>query len=140
MLLPYSVVAIMARKTQNPSIPPKYSPQQGILLLERQLERLEREIISLPHDSPEVTAWEQRTTTLLDDIFGQPNGNKHTNTYEFAVADSGLAMTVTAFGGYEDPNDDQNRHQLRERKRAALLRAYLEQLKDEVALLSSRQE
>jgi predicted nucleotide-binding protein len=73
----------------------------------------------------------------LDDIFGQPNGNQHSNTYEFAVADSGLAMTVVPFGDYPDPDDDQNRHRLREQKRAALLRAYIEQLKDEAAILSS---
>jgi predicted nucleotide-binding protein len=133
------ILLLMVRRPQNPSVPPKLTPQQAILLLKRQLERLETEVINLPHNHPDVTAWEQRTTVLLDETFGQPNGQQHPNTHEFVYAKSGLPTRMLGYRERPNPQEAQKRYHLRQEKRAALLRTYIEQLEDEVALSASGQ-
>lgn len=127
----------MTRRSQKPTVAPKLSPQQAIPLLKRQLQRLESEIIKLPHTHPDVVGWEQRTKILLEDTFGQPNGDMHPNTHEFANASSGLPIMALGYGERADPSDGHRRYLLKQQRRAALLRSYIEQLEDEVALSAS---
>jgi predicted nucleotide-binding protein len=126
----------MARPPRNSSIPAKYSPEQAIPLLKRQLERLEQEIVKLRHNDPEVEAWKQRTVTLLNDAFGQPNGEMHGNTKEFAYATTGRAMRIIPYGGGPNPEELQHGYTVKQQKRAALLKQYIEQLEDDMKLSS----
>lgn len=125
----------MARTPRNPTIPAKYLPEQAIPFLQRQLERLENEILKRPYNDPEVKAWVQRTTTLLNDTFGQPNGDMHSNTKEFAYASTGQSIRMVPYGGHgPSPQYLQQGHTTQQSKRVALLKQYIEQLQDEVKL------
>src|SRR5580765_2899438 len=107
----------MAKAPHNPTIPPKYSPEQAVPMLQRQLERLEQEILKLRYDDPEIKAWEQRTKTLLNDTFGQPNGDMHDNTKEFAYASTGIPLRITPYGrSGPGPQTLQNGHTRKQEK------------------------
>src|SRR6266699_6724627 len=113
-----------ARKTQQETIPPTLSPHQAIPLLQRQIERLEQQIIALPPDHPDVEAWTSTTTNILNQAFGQPNGERHSKTLEFVHADSGLPIQVPWYGEDQNPEDIQRRYVLKQAKRKALLNAF----------------
>ena len=117
-----------ARKTRQETIPPTLSHHQAIPLLQRQIERLEQQIIPSDHNHPDVEAWVSTTTDILNQAFGQPNGEMHSKTQDFVYASSGLPYRVVPFGGYRDPQDIQRRYVFKQEKRKALLKAYVEQL------------
>jgi uncharacterized protein (TIGR02391 family) len=119
-----------ARQTRQETIPPTLSPHQAIPLLQRQIERLEQQIIPLSYNHPDVEAWVSTTTGILNQAFGQPNGQMHPNTEEFFHADSGLPTRVIPYGGHRNPQEIQHRYVLKQEKRKALLKAYVEQLQD----------
>lgn len=112
------------------TIPPTLSPDQAIKLLERQIERLEKQVLSLPHNDPEVGAWTSTTQGILNQAFGQPNGEMHSKTKEFIYARSGLPNRRVAWGSSPNPAYIQHAHVLIQEKRKALLKAYAEQLRD----------
>ena len=87
----------------------------------RQIERLEQQLISLPHNHPDVDAWVSTTIEILNQAFGQPSGQMHSKTKEFAFADSGLPSRIVPYGGHVDPQDRQQRYILKQEKRKALL-------------------
>ena len=119
-----------ARRAQPESIPPTLSPHQAISLLQRQIQRLEQQIISLHDNHPDVEAWESTTTDILNQAFGQPSGEMHSKTQEFVYMRSGLPTRVVPYGGRVNPQAVQERYVLKQEKRKALLNAYIEQLKD----------
>jgi uncharacterized protein (TIGR02391 family) len=118
------------RRAQPQTIPPTLSPDQAIKLLERQIERLEKQIISLPHNDPEVNAWVSTTEGILNQAFGQPNGQMHSKTEEFLYARSGLPNRRLPWNSSPNPAYIQHAHLLIQEKRKALLKAYAEQLQD----------
>jgi hypothetical protein len=121
---------VAIRRPQQETIPPMLSPHQATALLQRQVERLEQQIRSLPHNHPDVDGWVSTTKDILNQTFGQPNGEMHYKTKEFVNADSGLPIRRVAFGHRPDPYAIHQRHLLRQETRKALLRAYIEQLQD----------
>jgi uncharacterized protein (TIGR02391 family) len=118
------------RRTRPESIPPTLSPHQAIPFLERQLQRLEQQIISLHDNHPDVEAWVSTTTDILNQTFGQPNGEAHPKTQDFVHASSGLPVRMLAYGERPNPHDIQRRYVMKQEKRKALLNAYVEQLRD----------
>ena len=76
------------RSSQRESLPPTLSHHQAIALLKRQAERAQQ-IETLRFDDPSVEAWENSTINLLNQTFGQPNGEMHKNTKDFAYAQGG---------------------------------------------------
>jgi len=116
----------MARRAQprKETVPPTMSPHQAIPLIRRQIERL-GEVIKLGYNDPAIDAWESTTVNVLNGVFGLPDGELHPNTYEFKFAQSGEALHV----GMDD-DEIQRDYVLRQQKREALLKAYLEQLQD----------
>lgn len=114
----------MVKRTQSQSIPPTMPPQQAIPLLQRQVERLE-EVIALRYDDPRVDAWESTTTNILNAAYGQPNGDMHNNTRDFAYARGNVSLHVNMSEG-----EVQAEHIGKQQKRRQLLLAYLEQLQD----------
>src|SRR5690348_1747362 len=106
------------------SVPPTMSPDQAIPLIERQMERL-KQVMDLRFNDPAVDAWVSTTENILNAVFGLPNGEPHRNTYNFKFARSGEPQ----FMGMSDA-EVQRDYVLRQKKRHALLEAYLEQLKD----------
>lgn len=120
----------MARKQQPESIPPTLSPHQAIPLLQRQIERLEQQIMALHDNHPETEAWVSTTTGILNQAFGQPNGQMHTKTKDFVHASSGLPTRRLGYRERPNPREIQSRYVLKQEKRKALLKAYAEQLQD----------
>jgi uncharacterized protein (TIGR02391 family) len=120
---------VTARRIQQDT-PPALSPHQAIPLVRRQIERLEQTVISLPHNSPDVDAWVSTTTDILNQAFGQPNGDPHSKTSEFIQMTSGLPSRRVPYGGRVNQQDVQRRYVLMQERRKALLKAYLEQLQD----------
>jgi uncharacterized protein (TIGR02391 family) len=118
------------RRAQPETIPPTLSPDQAINLLERQIDRLEKQIISLPYNDPEVGAWLSTTKDILNQAFGKPNGDEHPKTHDFLNARSGLPNRRVGFGSQPNPRYIHQAHELVQGKRKALLNAYVEQLKD----------
>jgi uncharacterized protein (TIGR02391 family) len=116
-----------ARKTQQETIPPTLSPNQGIRYLLRQIQRLEQHVISLPHNHSDVEGWVSTTKDILNQIFGQPNGAMHIKTSNFLYARSGVQSHVLPYGGHEDT---QRRYLLTQEKRKTLLHTYVAQLQD----------
>lgn len=114
----------MAKRKQSrkESVPPTMPPHQAVLLIRRQIERLD-DIMKLPYNHPEVDAWESTTANILNAVYGLPNGELHPNTSEVNYAQSGepLSMNMSAAELQRD-------HGLKQLKRKALLEAYLEQL------------
>ena len=119
-----------ARRIQQDAIPPALSPHQAIPLLRRQIERLEQTVILLPHNNPDVEAWVSTTTDILNQAFGQPNGGLHSKTSDFVYANSGEPVQRIPYGGHVNPQDVQRRYILKQERRKALLKAYVEQLQD----------
>lgn len=113
----------MARKpaTQRTTVPPTMQPHQAIPLIRRQVERL-TELMNSHDDEPRVVAWESTTENILNGVYGLPDGEPHSNTFEFKNVDSGA--------GFDDRFDSRDRYLMRQQKRRALLEAYLEQLQD----------
>jgi uncharacterized protein (TIGR02391 family) len=119
-----------ARQIRKETIPPTLSSHQAIPLLQRQIQRLEQHISSWDYNDPEAEAWESTTRDILNQAFGQPNGEMHSKTRDFVYADSGLPQYVVGWGEDPDPNDGRRRFVLQHEKRKALLKAYIEGLQD----------
>ncbi len=100
------------------------SPQQAVPLIQRQIERLD-EVMNIPDNDPAVDAWESTTVNILNAVYGLPDGELHPNTYEVKYVSSGEPMYVNMSDAAV-----QRGHVLRQKKRKALLEAYLEQLED----------
>jgi len=121
---------VPAKKTRQDAIPPRLSPHQATELLRRQIERLEQQIIYLSDNHPDAQAWVSITTDILNQAFGQQNGEMHSKTRDFVYASSGLPSRAAPYGGRPNPDDIQRRYVLKQEKRKALLKAYMEQLQD----------
>lgn len=106
------------------SVPPAIPHHQAIGLLKRQAERAD-EIVSLRFDDPHTEVWMNSTINILNQTFGQPNGEMHKNTQDFAYAQSGVSLHVNMTDG-----EIQADHQGRTRLRKALLLGFVEQLQD----------
>jgi uncharacterized protein (TIGR02391 family) len=119
---------MVSRQIRKETIPPTLSPHQAIPLLERQIERLDKEIILLPQNHPDIEGWQSTTTDILNQVFGQPSGEMHSKTQEFVYADSGLPSRMVPYGGRVNPQAVQHRYVLKQKKRLALLKAFVEQL------------
>ena len=119
-----------ARKIRQETIPPTLSPYQAIPLLQRQIDRLENQIIPLQDNHPDVEAWESTTRDILNQAFGQPNGEMHSKTQDFVYARSGLPSRIVPYGGRPDPRGIRQRYVTKQEKRKALLKAFIEQLQD----------
>lgn len=112
------------RVSRKESVPPALSHQQAIGLLKRQAER-GQEIATLTFDDPQVDAWLSLTTNLLDQTFGEPNGEMHKNTKDFAYAQSAVSLHVNM-----SDHELQADHEGKTRLRNALLLGFAEQLQD----------
>lgn len=103
------------------SVQPSLSAPRAAELLSQQLSRIE-EIEQLGYDDPEVKKWEITTENILHGAFGKPDGEMHSNTYEF----------VHCFGGQQrfgmTPGELQRHHQTKTRNRRAVLESMIEQL------------
>ena len=117
-------------KARQESIQPTLSPYQAIPLLQRQIERLDQKIVSLSPNHPDEVAWVSTTTDILNQVFGQPNGEMHPKTNEFVYMSSGVPVARAAYGYAPNLHEVQRRYTLRQEKRKALLKAYIEQLQD----------
>ena len=71
-------------------------------------------------DDPQVGAWLNSTQILLDQTFGKPDGEPHSNAKTFAYADGSPE--------YIDMPDDefQESHRVRTIRRKALLEGFIE--------------
>lgn len=112
------------RKAQAESIPPSLSPNQAIPLLRRQCERADA-IAAAHFNDPQIVVWTNSTENILNQTFGQPNGDRHPNTKAFMYADSGLSIHVNMSDG-----EIQRDHVARTEVRKALLQGFVEQLED----------
>jgi uncharacterized protein (TIGR02391 family) len=112
------------RVQQRQSTPPTLSPHQAIALLKRQAERAD-EIASLHFNDPRIEVWRNSTTNILNEAFGQPSGEMHPNTRDFAYADGGVSLHVNMSDG-----ELQAEHQGKTKVREALLLGFVEQLQD----------
>lgn len=103
---------------------PTLSPQKGIELLRRQIERLQN-ITARSFNDPEVSAWESTTINILNAVYGQPNGDLHPNTHAIKYTQSGEPQFINM-------SDAQIQHdfELIQQKRKVLLLSYIEQLED----------
>lgn len=116
------------RQARKDSIPPTMPPAEAIAKLRRQIDRIAA-LEQVPAGDPSLEAWKSTTINILNAAFGEPNGEMHRNTREFATASSGLPIVVAAFG-YGAPDDSEERKRLTLVKRRALLESYIEQLQD----------
>jgi uncharacterized protein (TIGR02391 family) len=112
------------RVPQKESVPPTLSHHQAIILLKRQAERGEQ-IATLRFDDPQVEVWHNSTINLLNQTFGQPNGEMHHNTHDFEYASSGVPLYVDMGDG-----EIQADHEGKTKLRNALLLGFVEQLQD----------
>lgn len=106
------------------SVSPTLSPYQAVPLLKRQAERADT-ILSLRFDDPQIEVWQNSTLNLLNQTFGQPNGEGHQNAKDFAYAQSGVSLHVNMTDS-EIQADHEGKTQLRK----ALLLGFVEQLQD----------
>ncbi len=113
-----------ARKAQKESLPPTLSPSQAIPLLRRQCDRADG-VAAAHFNNPQVDVWLNSTESILNQTFGQPNGDRHPNTQTFMYADSGLSLHMNMSDG-----ELQKDHSLKTQKRKALLQGFIEQLED----------
>jgi len=111
------------RRSQKASTPPTLTPAQAIPLLKRQRDRADA-VAKANHDAPENDVWLNSTENILNQAFGQPDGEWHPNTRAFMQAD-GLQMYVNAPDAYI-----QQSHAARTERRRALLDGFVEQLVD----------
>jgi uncharacterized protein (TIGR02391 family) len=107
----------------SPSVAPTLSHHQAIDLLKRQAERAQQ-IATLRFDDPQIEIWKNTTINLLDQTFGQPNGEMHKNTKDFAYAQGGSL--------YLNMSDDETQaiHKRKTELRSGLLLGFVEQLQD----------
>jgi uncharacterized protein (TIGR02391 family) len=103
-------------------------PAEAIAKLRRQIDRVAA-LEQVPAGDPSLEAWKSTTVNILSAAFGEPNGEMHRNTREFATASSGLPVIVAACG-YGAPDDSEERKRLTLAKRRALLESFIEQLQD----------
>lgn len=112
-----------SRKPQKDSVPATLSPAQAIPLLRRQSERADQ-IAAAKYDDPQVDVWKNSTESLLNQTFGQPNGEHHMNTQAFIRASGGqIHMNMS-------DHEIQQYHARTTHKRKALLLGFIEQLED----------
>ena len=104
-------------------MPPTLSHHQAIALLKRQAERAEQ-IGTVRFDDPQVEVWENSTINLLNQTFGEPNGEMHKNTKDFAYAQGG-PMYINM-----SDHQIQGNHDAKTKLRKALLLGFVEQLQD----------
>jgi hypothetical protein len=95
-----------ARKTQQETIPPTLSPYEGIRYLLLQIKQLEQHVISLPQNHPDVSNWGSTTKGILNQIFGQPNGEMHSKTSDFLYARVACKPTYCPMAVTKTPNGD----------------------------------
>jgi uncharacterized protein (TIGR02391 family) len=115
---------MVTRKMQQNSVPPTLSPVQAVPLLQRQYERADA-VASGHFNDPQVDVWLNSTENILNQTFGQANGEWHPNTRTFMYADSGLSLHMNMSDG-----EVQRDHALKTQKRKALLKGFIEQLED----------
>jgi hypothetical protein len=113
------------------SMQPTLAPREAVRLLQRQIDRTDA-LKTLARNDPALDAWQSSTINILNAAFGQPNGEMHRNTREFANATSGLPvrMVVDGFGPPDMRDGSQERHVLKIERRKALLESFVEQLED----------
>jgi len=111
------------KKDVKSTVPPSMSYERAIPLIRRQINRL-AEIRTLNYNDPKEDAWLSSTVSILDSVFGQPNGEYERRTADVAYASGGLIR----MGMSED--ELQQNHLNRCDKRKALLESYVEQLQD----------
>jgi hypothetical protein len=113
------------------SLQPTLAPPEAVRLLRRQIDRIDA-LKTLSRNDPALDAWQSTTINILNAAFGQPNGEMHRNTREFANATSGLParMVVDGFGHPDMRDGSQERHVLKIERRKALLESFVEQLED----------
>jgi uncharacterized protein (TIGR02391 family) len=112
-----------AKRLQRDTTPPTLSPAQAIPLLHRQRDRADA-VAHARYDDPLDDVWVNSTENILNQAFGQPDGERHPNTRAFMLAD-GLPMYINSPDGYI-----QQSHAARTSRRKALLEGFIEQLKD----------
>jgi uncharacterized protein (TIGR02391 family) len=110
--------------TQKSTVPATLSSSQAISLLRRQFERADG-VIEARFDDPKASVWLNSTENILNQSFGQPNGEWHLNTKTFMHASSGVPLHMNMSGG-----ELQRDHSLRTQTRKALLQGFIEQLED----------
>ena len=112
-----------ARHSKKGSIPPTLTPAQAVTLIERQRSRADV-VVQTRFDDPLNDAWLNSTEAILNQAFGKPDGEWHSNTRAFMHAD-GLPQ-------YVEMSDDyvQQSHEARTARRKALLHSFIEQLTD----------
>jgi hypothetical protein len=76
-------------------------------------------------DDPQTEVWMNSTINILNQTFGQPNGEMHKNTQDFAYAQSGVSLHVNLTDG-----EIQTDHEGQTRLRKALLLGFVEQAED----------
>ena len=113
-----------ARKSIPDDVPPALSAHQAVALLQRQATRAD-EVAGLQFNDPRIEAWTNSTLNILTQTFGQPRGEMHRNTRDFAYAQSGVGLRVNMSDG-----EIQADHEGKTRVRQQLLRAYIEQIED----------
>lgn len=114
---------VRGKKDIKQTIPPSISSEVAIPLIRRQIDRLP-EIRTLRYDDPKEDAWLSTTVNILDNVFGQPNGEHERRTKDVAYASGGPIR----IGMSEE--ECQRNHVNRCDKRKALLESYIEQLQD----------
>lgn len=99
-------------------------PHQAIPLIQRQISRLD-EVVKLHYDDPAVDAWESTTESILSAVYGLPNGDLHPNAsaFKYAVGGGPVYSGMSA-------QEIQHNYVETQKKRRALLEAYVEQLQD----------
>jgi uncharacterized protein (TIGR02391 family) len=115
--------SFMARRAQphKESVPPTLTPQRALELLRQQLARID-EIKRLRYDDPVVKKWELTTENILHGALGKPDGEMHSNTYEFVHCYGG-SVHFNMSGG-----ELQRNHQTQTENRKAVLESIIEQL------------
>ena len=111
------------KRPQKESAPPTLTPAQAIPLLQRQRDRADA-VTQARYDDPQGDVWVNSTENILNQAFGQPDGERHPNTRAFMLAD-GLPSYINASDVYI-----QQSHAARTARRKALLEGFMEQLND----------
>ena len=80
-------------------------------------------MISMRFDDPQISVWFNSTLNILNQTFGRPNGEEHTNTEAFICR-----SLITVLNRSDDA--EQRDHVATTRTRKALLEGFIEQLED----------
>ena len=113
------------KKTLSATVPPNLFPPKAIELLRRQIDR-GQELSKTNYESSATSAWKSTTETILDGVFGRPDGESDRRTREF----------LSATGGSFQIGNPASARMYNEKmlsKRVALLSAFVEQLEDSIA-------